>query len=222
MNKQLAFHNIENTTFTIMKYISTSELSRKYLLLWMSLTILRAGASEHSCVASSTPCQAGCWNPSARIQPNGLRLCETVSTGYYSPDGDDAQYACQSHNLERLLRGATDCSPSIAIHPDPADNSTRTEVDQYSRHSDQKQSNLIESLIYVLIFSLLAVCFVYVRARVIDCRTRRKNRNTRAIPPPPTDPKPKPTMSQSAVADNTTELGHAAAEGSVAIDIEQG
>lgn len=224
-----------------MNNISSCNRYRYGLLLLLSLISSLAVALEHSCGLSSTPCQAGCWNPSARLQANGLRLCEVVSLGYYSPDEDDAQYACQSGNAavtgttacnpcfvtkNRLGQGVSNCSPFNDTNRDSTQNSADMEVSELSRRSDGNDSNKIGSLKYVIIFSLLAICFVYVRARIIDCKTRQKNSKPRPIPPPPPPPptEVRPNMSCHVVVENTTELGDspASVESSVSTDIEQG
>jgi hypothetical protein len=211
-----------------MKPISTSHMPRIYLALWVSFSLLRAATSERSCGVSLSPCPSGCWNPTAQVQPDGLRICEIVSPGFYSPDNDDAQYACETNRSacnpcpkQGFLRGNTGCSFEPNKEQVPTNNSTIAPAVEEDRKDDkEKKNNQMSKFIYALIFSLLMIGCIYLRARIVDCRTRQKNRRTRPIPPPPTDPKPKTT--QTAVAANPEDLRRPTIENSAVQDIEQG
>ncbi|GAX24862.1 hypothetical protein FisN_6Hh189 [Fistulifera solaris] len=210
---------------------STSTMSRIYLTLWMLLSIVRNATSERSCGVSFSPCPSGCWNPTSQVQADGLRICEIVSPGFYSPDSDDAQYACETNPSacnpcpkQGFLRGITGCS-SEQDKEQMNNNFTMapaTEEEEVPKDGEEKLNNKqMSKFLYALIFSLLMIGCIYIRARIVDCRTRQKNRRTRPIPPPPTDPKPK--AAQIAVLTDSEELSRpAVVESSVEKDVEQG
>ncbi len=155
------------------------DINRCGLVLLLALTPLHVLGLAHPCGLSSTPCQAGCWNPSTRVQADGLQYCEIVSPGYYSPDNDDAQYACPLENCVAELKnslgqGVSDCSP-FATQIDDQENTanyTAVETTQEAKHGDDIQGNLK----YITIFVTLALCFIYIKARIQDCGIRQKNR----------------------------------------------
>ncbi|GAX09435.1 hypothetical protein FisN_6Lh189 [Fistulifera solaris] len=203
-------------------------MSRISMTLWMFMSVVHYATSERSCGVSLSPCPSGCWNPTAQVQADGLRICEVVSPGFYSPDNDDAQYSCETNPSacnpcpkQGFLRGLTGCSFGSDKEQINVNNFTIAPAteEEDPKGGDEKMNNGMSKMIYALIFSLVIIGFVYIRARILDCRTRHKNRKTRPIPPPPTDPKPEKTLT---AADPEELHCPAVVESGVEKDIEQG